>query len=208
MEDPVEIDIDDIEQIQVADNLGFDFAQTLRHLLRHDPDVIMLGEIRDEETAKIANKAALTGHLVISTLHTNDAASSITRLVEMGIEPYLLSTSLLGVLSQRLVRQNCLICSQPESINPAVRERYHLSSEDIFYKGTGCPTCNGTGYHGRTSVCELLTVTPEISQLISETRSTAELHRAAVNNGMTTINENALRLAKLGKSSLAEAIAL
>ena len=145
VEDPVEYDMEGIEQVQVAQMTGFTFAEALRHFLRHDPDVVMVGEIRDLETARIANKAALTGHLVFSTLHTNDAASSVTRLLDMGIEPYLVSAVLLGVLAQRLVRVVCPECKEEAAVDELVRRTLGVGNDEVFYSGHGCANCNGTG---------------------------------------------------------------
>lgn len=204
VEDPVEYDMDGVEQVQISVVKGYTFAQALRQFLRHDPDVIMVGEIRDTETAQIANKAALTGHLVFSTLHTNDAASTVTRLVDMGIENYLLSSTLLGVMAQRLVRVNCPQCLSEEKIEPYIRQALKLRPEDKFYRGKGCEACNQSGYRGRMTVCELLAVTPEIAQLINDHAPTQRIHEAAIASGMTPLGENALALARTGKTSIEE----
>lgn len=206
VEDPVEYDMEGIEQVQVASDRGYTFAKVLRNFLRHDPDVIMVGEIRDEETARIANKAALTGHLVFSTLHTNTAAGTITRLTEMGIEPYLLGSTLLGVISQRLVRLNCPKCLREEEVSPAVRSLFKLAASDIFYRGKGCQACNQIGYHGRTTVCELLPVTPEIALMVSQGKSAYEITYKAIEQGMTRITEQALMLAWQRKTSIEEVL--
>ncbi len=204
VEDPVEYDMDGVEQVQISVVKGYTFAQALRQFLRHDPDVIMVGEIRDEETAHIANKAALTGHLVFSTLHTNDAASTVTRLADMGLEPYLLSSTLLGVMAQRLVRVNCPKCLGEEEVEPYIRTSLKLSPDEVFYRGKGCDACNQTGYRGRMTVCELLAVTPEISQLINDGASTQQIQQAAVAGGMSKLGDNALALARTGKTSIEE----
>lgn len=204
VEDPVEYDMDGVEQVQISVVKGYTFAQALRQFLRHDPDVIMVGEIRDTETAQIANKAALTGHLVFSTLHTNDAASTVTRLVDMGIENYLLSSTLLGVMAQRLVRVNCPQCLAEEKIEPYIRQALKLRPEDKFYRGKGCEACNQSGYRGRMTVCELLSVTPEIAQLINDHAPTQRIHEAAIASGMMPLGENALALARTGKTSIEE----
>lgn len=208
VEDPVEYDMDGVEQVQISVVKGYTFAQALRQFLRHDPDVIMVGEIRDEETAHIANKAALTGHLVFSTLHTNDAASTVTRLVDMGLESYLLSSTLLGVMAQRLVRVNCPKCLAPEEVEPYIRQSLNLQPEEVFYRGTGCDACNQTGYRGRMTVCELLVVTPEIAQLINDGGSTQQIQHAAVASGMSKLGDNALTLARTGKTSIEEVFAV
>lgn len=205
VEDPVEAEIAGAEQIQVNNAAGYTFASALRNILRHDPDAIMVGEIRDHETAKIAMESAMTGHLVLSTLHTNDAPSTLTRLLEMEIEPFILGVSLLGVLSQRLVRLNCRDCLQPEAVAPDLATRLKLDGRTTFYKSTGCKACNGTGSAGRTLVYELLTVTPEIRQLINERRSAADLRDAACRQGMVRLADHALELAKNGQISLEQA---
>ncbi len=208
VEDPVEYDMEGVEQVQIALAKGYTFAEALRHFLRHDPDVIMVGEIRDEETAHIANKAALTGHLVFSTLHTNDAASTVTRLLDMGIENYLLSTTLLGVMAQRLVRVNCPECLTEEEAQPHIRKTLNLEEGEKFKHSAGCFKCHYTGYHGRISVIELLPITPEISRLIIEGRPAKEIAELAVNQGMRTLQQCALDLARQGKTSLEEVYAL
>ena len=208
VEDPVEYDMEGVEQVQISLAKGYTFAEALRHFLRHDPDVIMVGEIRDEETAHIANKAALTGHLVFSTLHTNDAASTITRLLDMGIENYLLSTTLIGVMAQRLVRVNCPDCISEEEVEPHIRETLNLEPGEKFKRGAGCFKCHYTGYHGRTTVIELLPVTPEISRLIIEGRPSKEIAQLAASQGMRTLQQYALDLARQGKTSLEEVYAL
>lgn len=204
VEDPVEYDMDGVEQVQISVVKGYTFAQALRQFLRHDPDVIMVGEIRDTETAQIANKAALTGHLVFSTLHTNDAVSTVTRLVDMGIENYLLSSTLLGVMAQRLVRVNCQQCLAEEAIESYIRHALKLHPDEKFYRGKGCEACNQSGYRGRITVCELLAVTPEIAQLINDLAPTQRIHEAALAAGMTPLGENALALARTGKTSIEE----
>ncbi len=208
VEDPVEYDMEGIEQIQIQPSTGYTFAEALRHILRHDPDVVMIGEIRDLETARIANKAALTGHLVLSTLHTNDAASTVTRLLDMGIESYLLSSTLLGVLAQRLVRLNCPHCLQEERVTEDMREVLQVAPEEVFSRGAGCAACNFTGYHGRTVVSELLPITPQLAKLINAGANTQEIKEAAIAQGMTPLTQNALMLARSKKTSLEEVFAV
>ena len=208
VEDPVEYDMDGVEQVQISLVKGYTFAQALRQFLRHDPDVIMVGEIRDSETAHIANKAALTGHLVFSTLHTNDAVSTITRLTDMGIEPYLLSSTLLGVMAQRLVRLNCPHCLEEEEVDAFIRKSLTLSPKEKFYRGKGCDACNQMGYHGRVTVCELLAITPEIVQLINDGASMQKIQETAVAQGMTPLGVNAIALARQGKTSIEEVMAV
>lgn len=208
VEDPVEYDMEGVEQVQICLAKGYTFAEALKHFLRHDPDVIMIGEIRDTETADIANKAALTGHLVFSTLHTNDAPSTMARLVDMGIEPYLLCSTLLGVMSQRLVRLNCPECSAEEIVEPHIRKVLGLRDQERFFRGGGCYKCHYTGYQGRVAVTELLPVTAEIQDLILKGRPAREIAMAAKANGMRTLQENALALARAGKTSMEEVYAL
>ncbi|WP_172600378.1 GspE/PulE family protein [Sulfurivermis fontis] len=208
VEDPVEYDMEGVEQIQINPGTGYTFAEALRHILRHDPDVIMIGEIRDLETARIANKAALTGHLVLSTLHTNDAASTITRLLDMGIEPYLLSSTLLGVMAQRLIRLNCQQCLQEEPVDEEVRNVLQVAADEVFHRGVGCSACNYTGYHGRVAVTELLPITPQISTLINNNACAQAIKDMAIQEGMTTLTQNALALARAGKTSLDEVFAI
>lgn len=204
VEDPVEYHIEGLEQIQTASARGYNFAEALRHILRHDPDVIMVGEIRDSETVQIANKAALTGHLVLSTLHTNDAPSTIMRLTDMGVEPYLLSTTLLGVLSQRLIRLNCPHCVEEVQGDPGIKKILGVDESVVFYKGKGCPSCNFTGYHGRYAVSELLEITPEIRRLINAGDNAQTIRKAAIAQGMVPIVDNALELARAARTSLEE----
>lgn len=204
VEDPVEYDMDDVEQVQVANVKGCTFASALRHFLRHDPDVIMVGEIRDEETARIANRAALTGHLVLSSLHTNDTVSSVTRLLDMGIEPYLLGTTLIGVVAQRLVRVICPRCRERADVNETTRRRLGLNGQQVFYRGAGCTVCHNTGYRGRTMICELLEVSPALAHLISRGRPARDLREAALKVGMATLSRGGLDLAARGITSLEE----
>lgn len=208
VEDPVEYHIEGIEQIQTAGSRGYTFAESLRHILRHDPDVIMVGEIRDTETVQIANKAALTGHLVLSTLHTNDAPSTVTRLTDMGVEPYLLSTTLLGVMSQRLVRLNCPHCVEEVEGDKELRNSLGVKKSDVFFHGKGCAACDFTGYHGRYAVCELLVVTPEIRRLINEGATAQAIREMAIKQGMTPIVNSALELAREARISLEEVYSL
>jgi type IV pilus assembly protein PilB len=208
VEDPVEYHIEGLEQIQTSAARGYTFAEALRHILRHDPDVIMVGEIRDGETVQIANKAALTGHLVLSTLHTNDAPSTITRLIDMGVEPFLLSSTLLGVMSQRLLRMNCPHCVEEVPGDESMCQALGADSNDSFFRSRGCPSCNFTGYHGRHAVCELLEITPAIRQLINEGANAQEIRAQAIKDGMTPLVENALTLARSARTSLEEVYAV
>jgi len=203
-EDPVEYHISGIEQMQVNHKVGYTFARILRNILRHDPDVIMVGEIRDEETAKIAIESALTGHLVLSTLHTNSAAVTVTRLLEMGVEPYLISDTLLGVLAQRLVKTNCPSCLEEEAVDLAVYAALNLDTTEKFYKGKGCDKCRNTGYKGRMAVYELLHMTPGLRKLVSEGKGADIIESKAKEEGMVPLTQDALKAAREKKTSLAE----
>jgi type IV pilus assembly protein PilB len=203
-EDPVEYHISGIEQMQVNHKVGYTFARILRNILRHDPDVIMVGEIRDEETAKIAIESALTGHLVLSTLHTNSATTTLTRLLEMGVQPYLINDTLLGVLAQRLVRTNCAYCLQEEHADAAVYEALHINPDEKFYKGKGCEKCRNTGYHGRMAVYELLAMSPQLREMLSSGVGADLIEAKAMEEGMVSLTHNALKAAREQKTSLAE----
>jgi type II secretory ATPase GspE/PulE/Tfp pilus assembly ATPase PilB-like protein len=195
-----------VNQVQVFEKVGLTFANTLRSILRQDPDVILVGEIRDEETAQIALRAAFTGHLVFSTLHTNDAVSTLTRLYNLGLEPYMLSSCLLGILSQRLIRSNCPQCLKPYRPDPQMLERYHLRipQENIFYRGQGCPACRGEGYNGREGFFELLTVTPAFREAILMKAPESEMRHLAVEEGMETLLTGGLEKAMAGRVNLEE----
>jgi general secretion pathway protein E len=207
VEDPVEYELDGIAQTPVNPKIGMTFARALRSILRHDPDVILVGEIRDAETAEIAVQASLTGHLVLATLHTNDAASAPTRLVDMGVEPYLLSSSLLGVLAQRLVRRLCPECKRPHDPSPPdlaeLGERY--AGETIYAPG-GCAACNSTGYVGRTGIYELLVIDEDAKSLIHGAGSEQRLRAHAAQRGMRGLRQDGLRWVLGGHTSLEEVI--
>jgi type IV pilus assembly protein PilB len=183
---------------------GFTFATAMRNFLRHDPDVIMVGEVRDRETAGIAIESALTGHLVLSTLHTNTAATSVTRLLDLGVEPYLLRAALSAVMAQRLVRLNCERCSGPEDAPQTIRSALGVDPGETFRAGRGCPHCDGLGMRKRTAVYELLMVTPEVRRLIVPGAEADRIHALAVEQGMVPITRSALALAREGRISLAE----
>ena len=207
IEDPVEYELPGVAQIPVRPSRNFTFANGLRSILRQDPDVVMVGEIRDSETAEIAIRAALTGHQVFSTLHTNDSTGAVTRLIDMGVEAFLISSSLEGVLAQRLVRRICPDCRADAPVAPALRDRMEaLGSgkiEGVFYHGTGCEECRGTGYRGRIGIFELLPITNELRELILQKRSNAEL-KAAAQKTMVTMHQDALQKAAAGITSLEE----
>jgi type IV pilus assembly protein PilB len=205
IEDPVEMHVDDIQQMQVNRAADFTFASALRNFLRHDPDVIMVGEIRDRETATIAVESALTGHLVLSTLHTNTAATTVTRLLDLGVEAYLLRSSLLAVMSQRLVRLTCIHCREVEQVDPRVREDLGVGADEVFYAGRGCSHCEGLGVHKRQAVYELMVMNARLRALIEPGADADALHRTALEDGMTPITQAALALARQGTISLAEA---
>ncbi len=206
IEDPVEYRLGLIRQIQVNPKAGITFAGGLRAILRQDPDVIMVGEIRDLETAQIAIQAALTGHLVFSTLHTNDAPSAITRLVNMGIEPFLISASLIGVMAQRLIRLICKHCSEPYEPSKALLEKWGLKdkSDVVLYRGKGCPQCKGTGYWGRGGVFELMMVDDELREMIIAEASTITLRRKAQEKGMRLLAEDGVVKALKGMTTIEE----
>lgn len=204
VEDPVEYHVDGLMQIQVNHAIGYGFARALRHILRHDPDVIMVGEVRDMETARMAVESSLTGHIVLSTLHTNSAATSVTRLIEMGVEPYLVNTSLLAVMAQRLVRRNCQYCMVEETVEDDVRKDLGIGPEEIFWKGLGCEHCYKTGYYGRMVVYELLTVTPALRKLIHPNTEAASIEQQAIADGMLPLTQMALAAARERKTSIAE----
>jgi general secretion pathway protein E len=192
-EDPVEYQFDGVSQMQMQEKIGLTFATGLRAILRQDPDVIMVGEIRDEETARIAIQASLTGHLVFSTLHTNDAASAVTRLTDMGIEPYLITSTVLGFIAQRLVRVICKSCKKPYKPTDKDLEPLKISRKDLIdghlYKGDGCPACMGTGYKGRMGIYELLVLNNEIKTNILKGADATILNEVALKNGMTSLRE-------------------
>ncbi|MER3556310.1 MAG: ATP-binding protein [Meiothermus sp.] len=211
VEDPVEYEIPGINQTQVNPQAGLTFARALRSFLRQDPDIIMVGEIRDSETAKIATEAALTGHLVIATLHTNDAAGAVTRLDEMGVELFNISAALVGVLAQRLVRKICDSCKIEVEADPTVLRRLGLSKEDVrgkaLYKGTGCDKCNGSGYRGRAAIHELMSLDDEIRRAIVEGQSATQIKEIARTNGMKTLREDGIQKAFQGLTTLEEVMA-
>ncbi len=213
IEDPVEYHMEGIEQIQVQEQIGISFASTLRRFMRHDPDVMMIGEIRDRETAEIAIQAALTGHLVVSTLHTNDAPGAVTRLVEMGVEPYLLAATLLGVLAQRLVRLNCKQCAEKRVLSAHRRSAlpselaFALEQVDVF-QGAGCSHCRQSGYAGRELVCELMSVDRHLSAAIARAAERKEMLTLARAKGWRPLAEHALEKVRRGQTTPEEVVQL
>ncbi|AIS52347.1 type II secretion system protein E [Thermoanaerobacter kivui] len=210
VEDPVEYSIEGINQVQVNEKAGLTFATALRSILRQDPDVIMIGEIRDTETAEIAIRSAITGHLVLSTLHTNDAAGAITRLIDMGIEPYLVSSAVVGVIAQRLARRICDNCKTSYKASDREKQLVGIEEDKDFtlYKGRGCAVCNKTGYRGRIPIYEIMTVTSDIKELINKKASSDVIGIQAVKNGMKTLRESAKRLVLEGKTTIDEMLRL
>ncbi|MBD9369581.1 ATPase, T2SS/T4P/T4SS family [Xanthomonas sp. XNM01] len=210
VEDPVEYQVDGVTQIQANAEIGYTFARALRAILRQDPDVIMIGEIRDLETAEIAVQSALTGHLVLSTLHTNDAVSAFTRLIDMGVEPFLVATSVRAVQAQRLVRRLCPHCSVPTEVLPAVARLVQPLIEPGTVPGwrqaVGCPRCQGTGYRGRAGIYELVDVTPELQELILASATAEKMRAVATAQGGRTLREDGLLKAMAGLTTVEEVV--
>lgn len=211
IEDPVEYQLSGINQVQVKPQIGLTFAHALRSFLRQDPDIMMVGEIRDLETAQIAVQAALTGHLILSTVHTNDAASTITRLLDMGIEDYLLSSTMNGVIAQRLVRTLCIECREPyqppkELVARLPLERLSEASEIVLHRAVGCKNCNATGFIGRTAIAEVLAISDEIRHALLKSADAGSIQDIAVHSGMETMRDNGLRKALCGTTSIEEVI--
>jgi general secretion pathway protein E len=227
VEDPIEYQLEGVNQIQVQPSIGLSFAHVLRSILRQDPDIVMIGEIRDVETAEIAVQAALTGHLVLSTLHTNDAAGTITRLLDMGVDDYLVTSTLNGVAAQRLVRRLCVTCRRREAALPELVDQLGLARFAppagagagagtgagpeaggglSLWQAVGCEACNGTGYRGRTGVVETLVVDDEIRRLILRRSEAKELQRAALAGGMVSMYEDGMRKALEGVTTVEEVL--
>jgi general secretion pathway protein E len=204
VEDPVEYKIDGLNQIQVKPEIGLDFARSLRSILRHDPDIIMVGEIRDAETARIAIQAALTGHVVLSTLHTNDAATAVTRLLDMGIEDYLVTSTISGVLAQRLVRVLCPECRELAAPTDAFRRAAQGAHE--HYRAVGCSACRGTGYRGRTVIAEFMELNATLRQKILARTDASQLRSEAIARGMQTLFENGIDAVTSGRTSYDEVL--
>jgi type IV pilus assembly protein PilB len=209
-EDPVEYDIDGIVQVPINEAVGMTFEKALRAFLRQDPDRILVGEIRDFITAQIAVEASLTGHFVFSTLHTNDSASTVTRLVDMGLEPFLICSSLVGILSQRLLRRVCYACKTAYTPSDEELDRLELTREDVgnrkFYYGKGCQICKNTGYKGRKAICELMVMNSELSELIYKGAPTLEIQNKAISQGMRTMREDGLLSIYNGETSVDEVL--
>ena len=206
VEDPVEKAIDGINQCQVNVKAGMTFAAALRSILRQDPDIVMIGEMRDTETADIGIRAAITGHLVLSTLHTNDAASTVVRLIDMGVAPYMVATSLIGVIAQRLIKVLCPACKQPIMSTEEESELMGVSQPIQIYKPVGCPECNNTGYRGRTAIHEIIHCTAKVSQIIASGGGKEEIEEAAKNNGTKLLRDNAAELVIAGQTSIDELV--
>jgi general secretion pathway protein E len=208
VEDPIEYQLSGVGQIQVNAKIDLTFANGLRSILRQDPDVIMVGEIRDQETAEIAIQSALTGHMVFSTLHTNDAAGGLTRLVEMGVEPFLAASSVVGILAQRLVRTICPHCRETYTPESSILERLNIDPGrgDTFYRGRGCEKCMDIGYRGRTGVYELLSINEKIRAAILANADAGSIRSMAIEHGMIPLRSAGLELARQGITTLEEVI--
>ena len=209
-EDPVEYNLDGINQVLVNDSVGLTFAAALKAFLRQDPNIIMVGEIRDLDTAGIATKAALTGHLVLSTLHTNDAPSTVGRLIDMGIEPFLVASSVNLIMAQRLVRRVCVNCKRPTKLTDEILSELQLdpaeAAKATIMEGAGCVECNNSGYRGRAGIYEIMTITPNLRDLILQRASAMDLKRSAISSGMLTLRRDALQKLKRGVTSVEEVL--
>jgi len=206
VEDPVEYQIPLVQQIQANPKIGYGFAEALRTILRQDPDIVMIGEVRDSETLNAAIQASLTGHLVLATLHTNDAVSSVTRMVQMGAESFLVADSLIGVVAQRLVRKICPHCKTTYKPTAEIMKRigHYFSEDTVFYKGTGCKMCNMSGYKGREMISEVLTIDDELSEMINENKSKQEILNKAIQKGHKTLADDAVNKVKEGITTIDE----
>lgn len=210
VEDPVEYTMHGISQVQVNEKTGLTFSKSLRSILRQDPDIALIGEIRDKETAQIATQAALTGHLVLSTIHTNSAPATITRLVDMGVEPFLIASSLACVIAQRLVRALCQACKEIAAPQPELFERLGMTvkANEKVYKAKGCPECHATGYKGRLAIFEIMGVDDKLSALILSNSDASTLRKAAMTSGMTTLSQDGVRKIKLGLTTVEEVLSV
>jgi type IV pilus assembly protein PilB len=209
VEDPVEYRLAGVTQVQVNRKAGLQFARVLRAILRSDPDIVLVGEVRDVETAKTAVEAALTGHLVLTTLHTNDAASAVGRLVDMGVEPYLVSSALDSILAQRLARKLCARCKTSREAHPDVVRQMGFDPDDgpiTIWDAVGCKVCSDTGYRGRIAIIEILLMTEEIQRMAVERRTSDDIKRLAVEQGMQTLRRDGMDKVKLGMTTLEEVL--
>jgi type IV pilus assembly protein PilB len=209
-EDPIEYNFMGINQVQMHEEIGLTFASSLRSFLRQDPDIIMVGEIRDFETAQIAVQAALTGHLVLSTVHTNDAPGTITRLIDMGIEPFLISSAIILILAQRLIRKICMDCKEPIKVHPQLLIDLGIPPDEVksfpVYKGKGCPICNNTGYKGRVGLYEVMPMKEEVKELVLSRASTSEIKKEAIRLGMKTLRQSGIMKIKDGVTTIEEVL--
>lgn len=204
IEDPVEYHLDGVNQVQARPTIGLTFANGLRAFLRQDPDVMMVGEVRDLETARICVQASLTGHLVLSTLHTNNAIGAIGRLMDIGVEPFLLVHSLRLIVAQRLVRRLCLHCREPYEPPPPLASQAGLEEGQVVYQAKGCEKCNHSGYRGRVAICEVLLVTEEIRTTLGQQKSLLEIQEFARKKGMKTLFESGMMKVKEGVTTVEE----
>jgi type IV pilus assembly protein PilB len=207
-EDPVEYNFMGINQVQMHEEIGLTFASSLRSFLRQDPDIIMVGEIRDFETAQIAIQAALTGHMVLSTVHTNDAPGTVSRLIDMGVEPFLISSAVILILAQRLARKVCMECREPIKVHPQLLMDLGVSPDEVknfpVYRGKGCPICNGTGYKGRIGLYEVMPMREEVKELVLARASTSEIKKEAIRLGMKTLRSSGILKVKEGVTTIEE----
>jgi type IV pilus assembly protein PilB len=209
-EDPVEYNFMGINQVQMHEEIGLTFASSLRSFLRQDPDIIMVGEIRDFETAQIAIQAALTGHLVLSTVHTNDAPGTIGRLIDMGVEPFLIASAVILILAQRLIRKICSECKEPIQVHPQLLIDLGIPPDEVktfpVFKGKGCPICSNTGYKGRLGLYEVMPMKEEIKELILSRASTSEIKKEAVRLGMKTLRQSGIHKVRTGATTIDEVL--
>ncbi|MEI6421722.1 MAG: GspE/PulE family protein, partial [Lentisphaerota bacterium] len=209
-EDPVEYDLEGVIQLPIHDSIGMTFGRALRAFLRQDPDIIMIGEIRDLDTAQMAIQASLTGHFVFSTLHTNDASGAVTRLIDMGVEPFLITSSLIGVLGQRLIRKTCSNCKTGFIPTDDELKQLDITREDVgdkkFFYGKGCQNCNQSGYKGRKSISELLVMSPQIRELVTQKAPTVVIKSKARELGMRTMREDGIRSILDGETTMEEVL--
>jgi type IV pilus assembly protein PilB len=208
VEDPVEYSIEGVNQVQINAKANLTFASALRSILRQDPNVVMIGEIRDEETAEIAMRMAITGHLVLSTLHTNDACGAVNRLVDLGLEPFFVADALTGVISQRLVRRLCPECKKPHITTKDEMNILHLKKERQIYSPVGCPACHNTGYKGRLGVHEVLNITEDIKELVLKRAPSSAIKEVAIKNGMLMLFDTCKKAVINGDTSIDELLAI